>query len=90
MGAEEAGKLISRVSGWTLEEEKKESSANSGSGISRRRCGSPSESESSRKPRGTTRTCPSDGVLHGAVPDPLDPGLHENDFIMAAKVNRLL
>ena len=54
MGAEEAGRLVSRVSGWTLEEDSK--------GIR-------------REFRFRTHSI---------------RGLHENDFIMAAKVNRLL
>lgn len=52
--AEEAGRLVSQVSGWTLEEEAR--------GIRR---GFRFRTHSIR-------------------------GLHENDFIMAAKVNRLL
>ena len=41
----------------------KESAANFGSGISRRRCGSPGRSGRSRRPRGTTRTSPSVGGI---------------------------
>ena len=90
MGAEEAGKLISLVSGWTLEEEAK--------GIRRefrfrnfaeamqfaRRVGEIAESEGHHPDLSVGwGYCTVRFRTHSIR------GLHENDFIMAAKVDRL-
>ena len=91
MGAEEAGKLISQVSGWTLEEEAK--------GIRRefrfrnfseamrfaRQVGEIAEAEGHHPD-----LCIGWGYCTVRFRTHSIRGLHENDFIMAAKVNRLL
>ncbi|MBP2678104.1 MAG: pterin-4-alpha-carbinolamine dehydratase [Deltaproteobacteria bacterium] len=91
MGAEEAGRLISQVSGWTLEEETK--------GIRRefrfrnfadamgfaRQVGEIAEAEGHHPDLSVGwGYCTVRFRTHSIR------GLHENDFIMAAKVNRLL
>jgi len=91
MGAEEAGRLISQVSGWTLEEEAK--------GILRefrfrnfaeamqfaRQVGEIAEAEGHHPDLSVGwGYCTVRFRTHSIR------GLHENDFIMAAKVNRLL
>jgi 4a-hydroxytetrahydrobiopterin dehydratase len=91
MGAEEAGRLVSLVSGWTLEEEAK--------GIRRefrfrnfaeamqfaRRVGEIAEAEGHHPDLSVGwGYCTLRFRTHSIR------GLHENDFIMAAKVNRLL
>jgi 4a-hydroxytetrahydrobiopterin dehydratase len=91
MGAEEAGRLVSLVSGWTLEEETK--------GILRefrfrnfaeamqfaRRVGEIAEAEGHHPDLSVGwGYCTVRFRTHSIR------GLHENDFIMAAKVNRLL
>ena len=91
MGAEEAGRLISRVSGWTLEEEAK--------GILREfrfrnfaeamrfalQVGEIAEAEGHHPDLSVGwGYCTVRFRTHSIR------GLHENDFIMAAKVNRLL
>ena len=90
MGAEEAGRLVSLVSGWTLEEEAK--------GILRefrfrnfaegmefaRRVGEIAEAEGHHPDLSVGwGYCTVRFRTHSIK------GLHENDFIMAAKVNRL-
>ena len=91
MGAEEAGKWISRVSGWTLEEETK--------GI-RREFRFRNFAEAMRFARQVGEIAETEGhhpdlsVGWGYCTVRFRThsigGLHENDFIMAAKVNRLL
>ena len=91
MGAEEAERLISQISGWTLEEEAK--------GIRRefrfrnfaeamqfaRRVGEIAEAEGHHPDLSVGwGYCTVRFRTHSIR------GLHENDFIMAAKVNRLL
>jgi len=91
MGAEEAGRLVSLVSGWTLEEEAK--------GIRRefrfrnfaeamqfaRQVGEIAEAEGHHPDLSVGwGYCTVRFRTHSIK------GLHENDFIMAAKVNRLL
>ena len=91
MGAEEAGRLISQVSGWTLEEETK--------GI-RREFRFRNFAEAMQFARQVGEIADAEGhhpdlsVGWGYCTvrfrTHLIKGLHENDFIMAAKVNRLL
>jgi 4a-hydroxytetrahydrobiopterin dehydratase len=91
MGAEEAGRLVALVSGWTLEEEAK--------GIRRefrfrnfaeamqfsRQVGEIAEAEGHHPDLSVGwGYCTVRFRTHSIR------GLHENDFIMAAKVNRLL
>ena len=91
MGAEEAGRLVSLVSGWTLEEEAK--------GIRRefrfrnfaeamqfaRRVGEIAEAEGHHPDLSVGwGYCTVRFHTHAIR------GLHENDFIMAAKVSRLV
>ena len=91
MGAEEAGRLISQVSGWTLEEDSKE--------ILRefrfrnfaeamwfaQQVGEIAEAEGHHPDLSVGwGYCTVRFRTHSIR------GLHENDFIMAAKVNRLL
>ena len=91
MGAEEAGRLVSQVSGWTLEEETK--------GI-RREFRFRNFAEAMRFARQDGEIAEAEGhhpdlsVGWGYCTVRFRThsirGLHENDFIMAAKVNRLL
>jgi len=91
MGTEEAGRLVSQISGWTLEEERK--------GIRRefrfrnfaeamqfaRQVGEIAEAEGHHPDLSVGwGYCTVRFQTHSIQ------GLHENDFIMAAKVNRLL
>lgn len=91
MGADEAGRLISQISGWTLEEETK--------GI-RREFRFRNFSEAMRFALQVGEIAEAEGhhpdlsVGWGYCTVRFRThsirGLHENDFIMAAKVNRLL
>ena len=91
MGAEEAGRLVSQVSGWTLEEETK--------GF-RREFRFRNFAEAMRFAQQVGEIAEAEGhhpdlsVGWGYCTVRFRThsirGLHENDFIMAAKVNRLL
>ena len=91
MGAEEAGRLVSHVPGWTLEEE--------ATGI-RREFRFRNFAEAMRFARQVGEVAEAEGhhpdlsVGWGYCTVRFRThairGLHENDFIMAAKVNRLL